>query len=102
VGLSAAVLIVVDHPLPWLLGALAALAAALGAVATRVQLLPEVIDLSLVPTAAGAVGLLFAAYGAARRFGPERLGRVTLFGNLAGGLLALVAIALALMIDVLS
>jgi hypothetical protein len=97
------VLIVFDHHIPWLLGALCGFAAALAAaVATRVQLLPDVIDLSLVPTAAGAVGLLFAAYGAARRFEPERLGRVTLFGNLAGGVLALIALLLALTIDVLS
>jgi hypothetical protein len=92
-----------DHPILLGLGALCGLAAAIATlVATRVQLLPDVIDLSLVPTAAGAVGLLFAAYGAARRFGPERLGRVTLFGNLAGATVALLGILIALVIDVLS
>lgn len=92
-----------DHPIPWLLGVFAGCAAAVvAAVATRVQLLPEVIDLSIVPTAAGTVGLLFAGYGAARRFGPDRLGRITLLGNLVGAVLALLTVVLAVVIDVLS
>jgi hypothetical protein len=38
------------------------LAAVAASIATRVQLLPEVIDVSIVPTAAGTLGLLFATY----------------------------------------
>jgi len=72
------------------------------ALATRVRLLPEVIDISIVPTGAGTVWLLFATYGAARRFGPDRLGRITLLGNLVGGLAALLLLVLAVLIDVLS
>jgi hypothetical protein len=51
-----------DHPIPWLLGVLVGCAAAVvAAVATRVQLLPEVIDLSIVPTAAGSTGCCLPA-----------------------------------------
>ena len=92
-----------DHPIPWLLGVLVGFAAAVGAaIATRVQLLPEVIDLSLVPTAAGAGGLLAAGCGAALRFPPERLARITLFGNLLGATIAVMGLVIALALDVLS
>lgn len=92
-----------DHPIPWLLGALAgAVAAVAAAVATRVQLLPEVIDISIVPTAAGFGGLLAAACGAAFRFDSERLARVTLLGNLIGAALAAAGLLLVVVVDVLS
>jgi hypothetical protein len=55
-----------------------------------------------VPTAAGLGGLVFAFYGAARRFGPDRLGRVTLFGNLFGAAVAALLLLVALVLDVLS
>ena len=91
-----------DHPVPWLLGVLGGFATAIAAaIATRVQLLPELIDISIVPTSAGSVGLLFAGYGAARRFGPDRLGRITLFGNLFGGALSLLILLLIVLIEVL-
>jgi hypothetical protein len=58
-----------DHYVAWLVGAVAGCAATIAvAVATRVRLLPEVVDLSLVPTLAGVGGLILAAYGATRRF----------------------------------
>jgi hypothetical protein len=38
------------------------------AVATRVQLLPDVIDISIIPTGAGVMSLVFVTYGALRRF----------------------------------
>lgn len=77
-------------------------AAVVAAIATRVQLLPEVIDLSLVPTAAGAVGLFAAGCGAALRFPPDRLARITLFGNLMGATIAVTGVLIALALDVLS
>jgi hypothetical protein len=92
-----------EHPVIWTLGALAGLFATIAAaVATRVRLVPEVIDFTIVPNAAGTFGLLFALYGASRRFGPDRLGRVTLFGNLVGGVIAVIVLLLALARDVLS
>jgi hypothetical protein len=47
-----------------------------GAVATRVRLLPEVIDVPFIPTGAGLGSLGFAFYGALRRYEPDRIGRV--------------------------
>jgi hypothetical protein len=92
-----------DHPIALLLALGAAIVTAVAAaIATRLQLLPDVIDVSIVPTAAGLGGLVFASYGAARRFGPDRLGRITLFGNLFGAALALFGLLVAVMLDVLS
>ena len=71
-----------DHVVSWMLGALTGAVAAL---ATRVQLLPDVIDLSAVPTGAGFGSLLFCAFGAACRYDPDRLARVALLGTLLGG-----------------
>jgi len=72
------------------------------AIATRVRLLPEVVDISLVPTLAGVGRLLAAAYGAVRRFPPSRIGRLTLLGTLAGGMLAVGILAGFLLRQVLS
>jgi hypothetical protein len=58
------------------------------AVAVRFQVLPEVIDLSLIPTGCGVGAMLAAFAGAFARFEPDRLGRFIMFGNLAGGALA--------------
>ena len=58
------------------------------AVAVRFQLFPEVIDVSLIPTGCGIGAMLAAFAGAFARFEPDRLGRVIMFGNLAGGALA--------------
>jgi uncharacterized membrane protein len=41
-------------------------------------------------------------YGALRRFEPGRLGRVTLFGTLLGGAVAIVLLMLALLVEVIS
>jgi hypothetical protein len=92
-----------EHALVWVAGVLAGVVAVLaGAVATRVQLLPDVIDVTIVPTAAGIGGLVSAAVGAAMRFDPDRLGRITLLGNLLGGAVALLSLLLALLLDVFS
>ena len=92
-----------DHPVPWLLGVLAGFAAAIAAaIATRVQLLPEVIDISIVPMAAGVGGLFAAGCGAALRFRADRLARITLFGNLVGAVVAAAGLLIALVLDVLS
>lgn len=92
-----------DHPLILVYAALAAIAtAAVAAIATRVQLLPDVIDLSLIPTGAGLGSLALVAYGAARRLEPERIGRLSLLGTLVGGLLTAAVVVLAVLADVLS
>jgi TRAP-type mannitol/chloroaromatic compound transport system permease large subunit len=71
------------------------------AVATRVRLLPEVIDISFIPTGAGLGSLGFAFYGALRRYEPDRIGRLTLLGTLLGAVGAVLGLVLALMLDVL-
>src|SRR3954470_14456500 len=68
-----------DHLLLWMLGLLAGLCAAVvAAIATRVRLLPEVIDVSIILTGAGLGGLAFTAYGAVRRYDTDRIGRLSL------------------------
>jgi hypothetical protein len=87
----------------WTAGLSAALAAVIaGAAATRVRLLPEVIDVSIIPTGAGLGSLGFAFYGALRRYDPDRIGRLTLFGTLLGAAGTGLALVVALMLDVLS
>jgi hypothetical protein len=76
---------------------LIAVTCALGAVlVTRVQLLPDVIDFTFVLTSAGFGGLVLMALGIALRMTPDRLGRVTVLGQLlgavAGGLVLVIAI----------
>jgi hypothetical protein len=71
-------------------------------IATQIRLLPEVIDISIVPTAAGVGSLVMAAYGAARGFPMERVGKLTLLGTLGGGLLAVAALTGLLVVGVLS
>ena len=55
------------------------------AVAVRFQLLPEVIDLSLIPTGCGIGAMIAALAGAFARLEPDRLARVVLLGNIVGG-----------------
>jgi hypothetical protein len=58
-----------DHLLSWVAAVIAGCAATVAvAIVTRVRLLPEVVDVSIVPTMAGVGSLVMAAYGAARRF----------------------------------
>jgi formate/nitrite transporter FocA (FNT family) len=77
-----------DHLLSWLAGLIVGVATAVAvSIATRFQLLPEVVDPSFVLTGAGIGGLGGAAYAAMRRFPPDRLGRVVLLGNLVGAAL---------------
>jgi hypothetical protein len=92
-----------DHLLRWVAGAVAGCAATIAvAIATRVRLLPEVVDVSIVPTVAGVFSILFAAVGAVRRYPSERLGRLTLFGTLLGAAIASLYLVGALLIGVLS
>jgi hypothetical protein len=85
-----------DHPLFLLYGIVGATVTALvGAVATRVQLLPDVIDLSFIPTGSGVASLVFVGYGALRRFDPDRI-------TLLGGLGTAAFVVVALLADVLS
>jgi hypothetical protein len=82
-----------DHLASWLLGLVTGVVAA---VATRVQLLPDVIDLSVIPTGAGLGSLLACGIGAACRLDPDRLGRVTLLGTLVGGGVTAIGLVLTL------
>jgi hypothetical protein len=92
-----------DHPLVLVYAALAAIVTAVvAAIATRVQLLPDVIDLSLIPTGAGLGSLALVTYGALRRVDPERIGRLSLLGTLVGGLVTAGAMVIAVVADVLS
>ena len=92
-----------DHLVAWLVAVVAGSAATVAvAVATRVRLLPEVVDISLVPTLAGVGGLILAAYGAMRRFPPARIGQLTLLGTLVGAVLAIGILGWFLLREVLS
>lgn len=92
-----------DHLVAWLVGVAAGCAATVAvAIATRLRLLPEVVDISLVPTLAGVGSLVAVAYGALRPFPVERLGRITLLGTLAGGMLAVGILAAFVFLEVLS
>ena len=92
-----------DHPLTFVYAALAAIVTGvLAAIATRVQLLPDVIDLSLMPTGAGLGSLLLVGYGALRRFEHERIGRLALLGTLVGGVTTAAGVLIAWIVEVLS
>ena len=92
-----------DDPLLLVYAAITAiLTAVIAAVATRVQLLPDVIDLSFIPTGSGIVSLILVFYGAARRLDSERLGRLALLGTLLGGVGTAALVLLAVAADVLS
>lgn len=92
-----------DHPLILVYAALAAIATAVvAAIATRVQLLPDVVDLSLIPTGAGLGSLVLVGYGALRHFAPDRIGRLALFGTLVGGVATAAGVGIAWFVDVLS
>jgi hypothetical protein len=92
-----------DHPLLLIYGALAAIVTTVAAaLATRVQLLPDVIDLSFIPTGSGVLSLAFVSYGAARQFDPDRIARLSLLGTLLGGVTTAAIVLLALLADVLS
>ena len=92
-----------EHPLILIHLTLMAIATAIAAaVATRVQVLPDVIDLTLIPTGSGFGSLSLVTYGAIRRFEPERIGRLSLLGTLVGGGATTGTIAIALLADVLS
>ncbi len=69
-----------DHLLSWIAGVVAGCAA----------------------TIAGVFSILFAAVGAVRRYPPERLGRLTLFGTLLGATIATLYLLGAVLIGVLS
>jgi hypothetical protein len=91
-----------DYTLTWAVGSIVAMATVIAtAFATRVQLLPEVIDISIIPTGSGVVSLVSVSYGALRQFEPDRIGQLALFGTLVGGLGAAGALAIALASDVL-
>ncbi len=92
-----------EHPLILIYLTLTAIVTAVtAAVATRVQVLPDVIDLTLIPTGSGFGSLSLVTYAAIRRFEPERIGRLSLLGTLVGGGATTGTIAIALLADVLS
>ena len=83
----------------YVVGVAGAVAAAL---AVQVRLLPEIIDISSIPTGAGLGSLAATFYGALLRFDADRLGRLALFGTLVGGAATTAVLILALLLDVLS
>ena len=92
-----------DHPLLLIYAAFAAILTALvAALATRVQLLPDVIDLSIIPTGSGLGSLIFVLYGAVCRFDHDRVGRLALLGTVLGGGVTAIAVVIALLADVVS
>jgi hypothetical protein len=56
----------------------------LATVLTRFEALPDVVDLTFILTAAGTGGPLATLVGALLRFGPDRLARLSLFGQTTG------------------
>ena len=69
--------------------------------ATRVRLLPEVVDPSVILTVAGLGALAFTTYGALRRYDADRIARLTLGGTMLGGLVGVLLFVVALLIEVL-
>jgi hypothetical protein len=91
-----------DHLLLWMLGLFAGLlAAVVAAIATRVRVLPEVIDVSIILTGAGLGGLAFTTYGAVRRYEPDRIGRLTLGGSMLGACVGLLVLLVGLATELL-
>lgn len=91
-----------EHTLTRAIGSMVAMVTVTAtAFAIRVQLLPEVIDISIIPTGAGVGSLAFVSYGALRHFKPDRIGRLALFGTVVGGLGTAAVLAVTLVDDVL-
>jgi FtsH-binding integral membrane protein len=65
-------------------------------VAVRFQLLPDVIDLSLILTLSGLFAVMTASIGVAARFDSDRLGRFVLFGMLGAAVGTIISILGAL------
>jgi hypothetical protein len=86
---------------PIYLLATALTAAVIASIASSVRLLPEVIDISIVPTCSGVVSLLFTTYGVLRRFDPDRVGRLALGGTFVGGVGGVVIVVIGLLIEIL-
>jgi hypothetical protein len=86
-------------PIYLLLTALAG--AVLAATATSVRILPEVIDISHIPTFSGLGSLGFTTYGALRRFHPDRIGRLALGGTVLGGVVGIALMVITLLGEVL-
>ena len=59
------------------------------------------IDISIIPTIAGASAMAFTTYGALRRFHPDRIARLALGGTVLGTILGTGGLLIALLIDVL-
>ncbi len=77
-------------------------AAMVSALATRVQLLPDVIDLSLIPTGAGLGSLSLTTYGVLRRYDHDRVARNALLGTLIGGLSTAAGVTLLVIANALT
>jgi hypothetical protein len=82
-----------DHAFIWIAGLmLGVFGTILASLATRFELLPEVVDVSFILTGAGLGGLAGAAYAALRRFPPDRLGRVVLLGATGASIVVLAGV----------
>ena len=92
-----------EHILGRVAGALAAIGTAVAAaLATRVQLLPDVIDISSIPTGSGVLSLALVSFGALRRYGPDRMARLSLLGTLLSGLITSAVLLIAVIAGVIS
>jgi hypothetical protein len=76
-------------------------AAVIASIATSVRLLPEVIDVSIIPTTAGLGSLALTSYGALRRFDPDRVAQLALLGTITGAAVGLVGLAVGRIIAVI-
>jgi NADH:ubiquinone oxidoreductase subunit 6 (subunit J) len=65
-------------------------------VATRFQLLPEVVDVTTVFTMAGGVGILCTIVGASLQHPAERLARLALLGQTVGAFLGAIILVAGL------
>jgi hypothetical protein len=93
--------VTVMHDLAPIYALLTAMAAAVVAsIATTVRVLPDVIDISIIPTFSGAVSLAFTTYGALRRFPPDRVGRLALGGTVVGGFVGVAVMLITLLREV--
>jgi hypothetical protein len=88
-------------PLPIYALLTAIAAAVIASIATSVRVLPEMIDVSIVPTCSGLGSLALTTYGALRQFDPDRIGRLALAGTVIGGLLGIALMVFGLLIEVL-
>jgi hypothetical protein len=71
----------------------------LGALATTVRLLPDVVDVSIILDCSGLCALLFTMYGVARRWDPDRITRLAIGGSTMGSIFGVAMLAIGLIFN---